>query len=258
MAKQGASRQDAALPHVSLRQAVRPVIVAHGILSSEQLAAGDLADEAKALCDLTEELLRKLGRVHLLTASSAAPHGGPEHADTAHRLIEAYAQAGMSWARVLSSVKTLADLLIGEFDWATARLLATLLAEADETAVARHIESAVDEAMKTSFSAQIAAIVSHPEMSPREVRHAISVLTALPEHPHRKYTIRTRRVYLVQSLEKIARESDVHAAVVLAKDLQRKVNSLVEHPSLEDHPNYVLPESEFFGRILAILDLCGE
>lgn len=254
---QGPSGQDATVPHLSLRQVVRPVIVAHGILSSEQLAASALADEAKTLCELTEELLRKLGRVHLLTAGSASPPGDPEQSLIADRLIEAYAQAGMSWARVISSVTRLADLLLGDGDWAAARLIAALMAEAGEIAVAKHIKSVIAEAERAHFDEDLAAIRVHSAMTAAEIRAAVSGLSSLPEHGIRKQAIIDRRVGLVTSVRTIAQNSGNGSAVSIANGLSQKVDTLVSHPILEDHADYKLPEQRLFSEVLTILDLCG-
>ncbi len=64
-----AAPQDLTAPQVSLRQAVRPVIVAYGVLLRQRQAAGELVEEAESLQSATEELLRKLGLVLLLTSA---------------------------------------------------------------------------------------------------------------------------------------------------------------------------------------------
>jgi hypothetical protein len=242
--------RDATAPHVTLRQAVRPVVVAHGILSSEQLAAGALAEEAKNLVDLTEELLRKLGRVHLLTASAAVADGPPK-ADTADRLVEAYANAGMWWARVLSSVTRLAEVLIDEGDWATAGLLAQVISEAGETAIAQHIE-------EVGFRAARAAIRTHLSMSAAEIREAVARLSALPRHPERESIIKSRRLHLAASALAVAQNSKIPAATNNLKDTCSRLNMLNQNPQFEILPNYQIPEeSAFFAQVLATLDLCG-
>ena len=67
MADRRPSWQEVTSPTVSLRQAVRPAIVAYGILSHEQQVAGALPEEAEALLEATEDLLRKLGLTRLFT-----------------------------------------------------------------------------------------------------------------------------------------------------------------------------------------------
>jgi hypothetical protein len=103
VAKRQAPGDDTVSLHVSLRQAVRPAMVAYGILAREQAAGRTLAEEAQALLDLAAELLRKLGLVHLLTAGVVAADGTGAPAGHADRLIEAYAQSGLAWAKVVSS-----------------------------------------------------------------------------------------------------------------------------------------------------------
>jgi hypothetical protein len=234
------------MPHVSLRQAVRPVIVAHRILSDEKLAASPLAEEAKTLLDLTEELLRKLGRVHLLTAGSATLPGEPEQSGMADRLVEAYAQAGISWAKVISSVTNLADLLMDESEWAAVRLITDLMSEAGETAVAKHIESALGEAERARFRAQLAAIPAHPAMTATEVRAAVTGLSSLPSLRERQSAITARRWDLVESVHAIAIKSTVAPAATLSGRLRTGALNGV-------YP----PENELFPGILAVLDLCG-
>ncbi len=148
VADRNPARQDATSPHVSLRQAVRPVIVAYGILSSKRQAAGELAEEAETLLDATEQLLRKLGLVHLLTAGGRSADPDGVQTDQTQRLVEAYAYAGMSWAKVMSSVTKLAELLMDEGDWAAARFLAGMVEESGEAKVAKHIGSLLDNARR--------------------------------------------------------------------------------------------------------------
>jgi hypothetical protein len=255
--KQRASRQDPTLPLVSMRQAVRPVIVAHGILSNQQEAAGALADEAKLLCELTEELLRKLGRVHLLTAGSAALPSDAERTDMASRLVEAYSQVGMSWARVLSSAAKLADWLIGECDWAAVRLIADLMAEAGETAVAKHIESLLGEAQEERFRTGLAAVRTYPGMTAAEVRAALGELSSLPAHPEKELAIKDRRWNLILSVEQIAKSSGVESAATLAAELSGTAQTVMKYPYLEEDEGYKLPENRLFPKILNILDLSG-
>ena len=61
-------------PYLSLRQAVRPAILAHWLLAGDQERAGKLAAECEDLLFLTRELLKAAGRVRILAgpAPSAA------------------------------------------------------------------------------------------------------------------------------------------------------------------------------------------
>lgn len=256
MAKREPLPKDATALHVTLRQAVRPVVVAHGILSRQQLAAGELAEEAKALCDLTEEMLRGLGRIHLLTAPAPVANS-PAKTDLADRLVDAYASAGMSWARVLSSVTRLAELLVEEGDWAPAGLLARLVTETGETTVAEHIDRIVSQARDEEFRGQLAAIQTHLTMTPVEIRKAVTLLSALPEHPERESIIISRRLHLVYSVNFIVKNTGIQAAINIMSDLYNRTNTLSQHKGLEHHADYRLPESRLFPELLATLDLCG-
>ena len=249
-------RQDATSPHVSLRQAARPVIVAHGILSKQRLVASALAEEAEALLDLTENLLRKLGWVHLLSTGFAQPVAAPAQTDQADRLVEAYAHVGMSWALVVSSVTKLAELLIDECDWSTAHLLAELVAESGEATIAKHIETLIGDARNVRFSAELAAIRAHPGMTAAEVREVVARLSELPKHPQRKSAIIARRMYLISSVYEVASQSKVESAITLANTLYGRGDTLQKHTSLEDHSDYKLPEETLFAEILTILQLC--
>jgi hypothetical protein len=245
VAKGEDQRQNAASPHVSLRQAVRPVIMAYGILSDERRAASALAAEAQTLLDLTENLLRKLGLIHLLTAGSARLADGQAPAD---RLVEAYAQAGMSWAKVVSSVARLAGLLIEERDWESARRVADLIADTGEAAVAEHIQTLIRDA-------QLATIHVHASMTGVEIRRAVAALTAIGG-PRRKMLIIAWRWNLIVSALAIARQKNIEPALQLAKQLNGRLSALANYPALEDNPERGLPEEVFIPGLITVLDLC--
>ena len=58
-------------PYLSLRQAVRPAILAHRLLAGDQERAGMLAAECEDLLYLTRELLKAAGRVRILAVVPA-------------------------------------------------------------------------------------------------------------------------------------------------------------------------------------------
>jgi hypothetical protein len=240
--------QDGTTPHVTLRQAVRPVVVAHAILSSEKPAAVALAEEAANLVELTEELLTKLGRVHLLTASAAITVD-PPRTGIEDRLIGAYARAGMSWALVVGSMTRLGELLIGEADWTACVLLARFMAEVGETAVAERIE-------RTRFGAQ-AAVQTHQNMTSGEIRGAISQLSSLSNLPKKASVIRSRRLHLTGSAHAIAQRRKIQGATALAAFYWNIAQYLSQNPGEEDgYSDCTLPE-RLFPQILATLDMCG-
>ena len=94
-------------PYLSLRQAVRPAILAHCLLAADQERAGKLAAECEDLLFLTRELLKAAGRARILDDEPGLPEtalpetGLPESGeggDRAAQFLDAYADAGLLWA----------------------------------------------------------------------------------------------------------------------------------------------------------------
>ena len=115
-------------PYLSLRQAVRPAILAHYLLAGDQERAGKLAADCEDLLFLTRELLKAAGRVRILAAGPApgtleagerAGHDTPTEAGTdggrPAQLLDAYADAGLLWAKVVGSSLALAGALIASW-----------------------------------------------------------------------------------------------------------------------------------------------
>lgn len=259
MADRKAARHDAASPYESLRQAVLPAIVAYRIVSDEQHAAGMLAQNAEKLLGTTEDLLGKLGRVHLLTARASHAPSGATSAGPEQHLVQAYASVGMSWAKVISAATRLAELLLEEGDWANVGLLAGLVAESGEVQVAQHIRGGLHQAQKKHFEEQVVRISVHEAMTAPEIREAVAMMRELGGDPkERSAAIRDRRIPLIISVDKIASEKGPDTARIMAGDLADRVRTHLRHPNLWDHPSYALPEDrELFMRILTILELCG-
>src|SRR5947199_2209413 len=96
---------DAESPYLALRQAVRPAILAHRLLAGDQERAGKLAAECEDLLFLTGELLKAAGRARILAAASeseAVPAVLAQSAgDRQAQLLDAYASAGLLWAKVV-------------------------------------------------------------------------------------------------------------------------------------------------------------
>jgi hypothetical protein len=123
-------------PYLSLRQAVRPAIFAHQLLAGDAERAGELAAECEELLLLTRELLKAAGQTRIL-----APEPGPEAdehrpepdehgADRHTRFLDAYADAGMAWAKVVGSSMALGRALLAAGATEDARRLAGFLAAA--------------------------------------------------------------------------------------------------------------------------------
>ena len=117
-------------PYLSLRRAVRPAILAHWLLAGDQERAGKLATECEDLLFLARELLKAAGRVRILAeAHPVIPEmpdpdesGGDRHA----QLLDAYAEAGLLWAKVVGCSVALAEALIDRGEWDDVRLAGRL------------------------------------------------------------------------------------------------------------------------------------
>src|SRR6185437_1998682 len=99
-------------PYLSLRQAVRPAMLAHRLLAGDQERAGTLAAECEDLLDLTGELLKATGRARILAVVPAPRMPDESGGDRQGQLLEAYAEAGLLWAKVVGSSLALAETLI--------------------------------------------------------------------------------------------------------------------------------------------------
>jgi hypothetical protein len=191
-------------PYLSLRQAVRPAIVTYTVLASEQERAGALADEANRLLEATRELLEAVGLVHLLSPDPGAEIPGNDRGDRQARLLAAYADAGVLWAKVVGHSIALADGLLGQARWHDVLRLADFLDNADETVVAESLRERANDAIRGEYYARISSI--HDKMSKDETGAAIDTLRSLPkEFPERKLEIALRLRPLGASVKNITR-----------------------------------------------------
>jgi hypothetical protein len=191
-------------PYLSLRQAVRPAIVTYTVLASEQDRAGALAEEAGQLLEATRELLEAVGLVHLLSPDPGAEIPGNDRGDRQARLLAAYADAGVQWARVVGLSIALADGLLGQARWHDVLRLADFLDNAGETAVAESLRGRANVAIKGEYYARINGI--HDKMSKEETAAAIDTLRSLPgEFPERKLEIALRLRPLGASVKAVTR-----------------------------------------------------
>jgi len=178
-------------PYLSLRQAVRPAIVTYTVLAAEQERASELAGEARQLLESTRELLEAVGLVHLLSPKPGEQIPGDEHGDRQARLLAAYADAGILWAKVVGNSIALADGLLGQARWDDVLRLADFLAHAGETVVAESLRGRANDAMHGDYYARITSI--HDKMSIEETAAAIDTLRSLPrEFPERELQIALR------------------------------------------------------------------
>lgn len=191
-------------PYLSLRQAVRPAIVTYTVLASEQERAGALADEARQLLEATRELLEAVGLVHLLSPDPGAEIPGNDRGDRQARLLAAYADAGVLWAKVVGHSIALADGLLGQARWHDVLRLADFLDNAGETAVAESLRGQANDAIRGEYYARINCI--HDKMSREETAAAIDTLRSLPkEFPDRKLEIALRLRPLGASVKNVTR-----------------------------------------------------
>jgi hypothetical protein len=189
-------------PYLSLREAVRPAIMTYTVLASEQERAGQLAEQAKELLEATRELLEAVGLVHLLSPAPGAEMPGNEARQA--RLLAAYADAGVQWARVVGHSIALADGLLGQARWHDVLRLADFLDHAGETAVADSLRGRANDAIRHEYYARINQI--HDKMSREETAAAIDTLRSLPsEFPERKLEIALRLRPLGASVKTVTR-----------------------------------------------------
>jgi hypothetical protein len=88
-------------PYLSLRRAVRPAILAHQLLAGDQERAGTLAAECEDLLYLTRELLKAAGRARILAVVPGPRMADESGGDRQAQLLEAYADAGLLWTKVV-------------------------------------------------------------------------------------------------------------------------------------------------------------
>src|SRR5689334_24314449 len=189
---------DAASPYLALRQAVRPAILACRLLAGDQERAGKLATECEDLLFLTSELLKAAGRARLLgTAPGPAPgtasigpndDGGERQA----QLVDAYAEAGLLWAKVVGSCLALAGALIERGEWDDVRALASFLASSGEETAAAAMGLVLGNAIWQRHSEQLRVISN--TMPPAAIGGAISALRAVLREVAEEYPDRNREV----------------------------------------------------------------
>jgi hypothetical protein len=191
-------------PYLSLRQAVRPAIITYTVLAGEQERAGALAEEASQLLEATRELLEAVGLVHLLSPKPGGEMTGDDRGDRQARLLAAYADAGIQWARVVGNSIALADGLLGQARWDDVLRLADFLANAGETVVADSLRGRANDAIRGDYYARINCI--HDKMTREETATAIDTLRSLPrEFPERKLEIALRLRPLGTSVRNVTR-----------------------------------------------------
>ena len=182
-------------PYLSLRQAVRPAILAHWLLAGDQERAGKLAAECEDLLFLTRELLKAAGRVRILAGPAPAagrPASEEGGGDRSAQLLEAYAEAGLLWAKVVGCSVALAGALIDRGEWEDVRRLADFLADAGEESAARDLRTQLGKAVWERHREPLQGIGT--TMPPATIGTAIDALRAVLRDVPEDFPDRNREV----------------------------------------------------------------
>ena len=215
----------AASPYLSLRQAVRPAILAHWLLAGDQERAGKLAAECEDLLFLTRELLKAAGRVRILAGpapSAEIPDPDESGGDRHTQLLDAYADAGLLWAKVVGSSVALAGALIDRGEWDDVRRLAGFLAGAGEEAAAADLRMQLGKAVFQRHRDQLQGISS--TMPPAAIAEAINALRAVLRGVPEDFPDRNREVN--RFLAPLA--AAIHA-IMKGRNIDIPFTSRVEH-----------------------------
>jgi hypothetical protein len=219
-------------PYLSLRQAVRPAIFAHRLLAGDAERAGKLAAECEEVLLLTRELLRAAGQARILgpdpgLALASEPGPEPEResgvgpgsepgigadeqsADRHVRFLDAYADAGMAWAKVVGSSMALGRALLEAGATEDTRRLAGFLASAGEENAAADLQAELGKAVLAARSEQLKGISN--KMPPEEIEKSIKALRAVllevPNNLNRE--VNRLLVPLAASIYAIMRQRDI-------------------------------------------------
>ena len=212
-------------PYLSLRQAVRPAILAHWLLAGDQERAGKLAAECEDLLALTRELLKAAGQVRIL-AGPAPSAGMPDSADSGGdrqaQILDAYAEAGLLWAKVVGCSVALAGALIDRGDWDDVRRLADFLAGAGEESAAADLRMQLGKAGWETHREQLQGISN--KMPPAAIGTAIDALRAVLREVPEEFPDRNREVNRF-----LAPLASAILAVMKDQDIDIPLTSRVEH-----------------------------
>ena len=214
--------EPATSPYLSLRQAVRPAIFAHRLLAGDAERAGTLVAECEELLLLTRKLLTAAGQARILGPEpgrepcpgpderSADEHSADEHGAGRHgRFLDAYADAGLLWAKVVGSSMALARALLEAGDWEDVRQLAGFLAGAGEGGAAADLRAQLGKAVWGAHYELLRGISN--KMPPEEIGKVIKALRAVlreaPEELNRE--VNRLLVPLAASIYAIMRQRDI-------------------------------------------------
>jgi hypothetical protein len=182
-------------PYLSLRRAVQPAILAHCLLAADQERAGKLAAECEDLLFLTRELLKAAGRTRILAGEPGPGSWRPGAGDSGDRpaqLLDAYADAGLLWAKVVGSTLALAGTLIDRGEWEDVRRLASFLAGAGEESAAADLRIRLGQAVWETRREKLDSISN--TMPPAAIGAAIHALRAVLREVPEDFPDRNREV----------------------------------------------------------------
>ena len=209
--------EPATSPYLSLRQAVRPAIFAHRLLAGDAERAGTLVAECEELLLLTRKLLTAAGQARILGPEPGREpcpgpdeHSADEHSAGRHgRFLDAYADAGLLWAKVVGSSMVLARALLEAGDWEDVRQLAGFLAGAGEGGAAADLRAQLGKAVWGAHYELLRGISN--KMPPEEIGKVIKALRAVlreaPEELNRE--VNRLLVPLAASIYAIMRQRDI-------------------------------------------------
>jgi hypothetical protein len=180
-------------PYLRARHATRPAILAQRLLVRERDRAGTLAAECEELLTLTRELLMAAGRARLLAPPGPGPGdiraGIEQGPDT---LLDAYAEAGLAWARVVGSLMALGGTLLDRGEWDEVRRLAAVLADAEEDNAAADLRSQLGKAVWDQYHDRLRHI--RAAMTPMEIAGSLATLRAVLREVPEDFPDRNREV----------------------------------------------------------------
>jgi hypothetical protein len=200
-------------PYLSLRRAVQPAILAHCLLAADQERAEKLAAECEDLLFLTRELLKAAGRARILDAGPGpepATGSGPgAGGDRQAQLLDAYADAGLLWAKVVGSTLALAGTLIDRGEWEDVRRLASFLADAGEQSAAADLRIRLGQAVWETRREQLEAISA--TMPPAAIGAAIDALRAVlrEDYPDRNREVNRLLPPLASAIHAIMKDQGI-------------------------------------------------
>jgi hypothetical protein len=241
-------------PYLSLRRAVQPAIIAHCLLAADQERAGKLAAECEDLLFLTRELLKAAGRAQILATERGAEPGpgsgpglepgpgpgpglepgpgpvpgpgmldaGESSGDRPAQLLDAYADAGLLWAKVVGSTLALAGTLIDRGEWEDVRRLASFLAGAGEENAATDLKIRLGQAVWETHRSRLEGITN--TMPPAVIGAALHALRAVLREVPEEFPDRNREVNRL--LPPLA--SSIHA-IMKEQGIDIPYSSRVEH-----------------------------